>query len=170
MIKIRNLFLSVHNFYHSKRAASFSQQTKPLICVVKRHAMRWVPISPWCYLSVTRVYSMMTSSNGNIFRVTGPLCGEHKGQWRGALMFSLICVRINDWVNNREAGDLRGFRGHYDVIVMETNHTRNNVQCVLQTKSSREHTPVPKTPSRHVFKDVQTLTQKTSLRPKIRRP
>ena len=31
----------------------------------------------------------------------------HKGQWRGALMFSLICVWINGWVNNREAGDLR---------------------------------------------------------------
>ena len=42
----------------------------------------------------------------------------HKGQWRGALMFSLICVWINDWVNNREAGDLRRHRAHYDVIVM----------------------------------------------------
>ena len=44
---------------------------------------------------------MMTSSNGNIFRVTGPLWGEStgprwiKGQWRGALMFSLICARIS---------------------------------------------------------------------------
>ena len=65
---------------------------------------------------------MMTSSNGNIFRFTGHLCGEftgpHKGQWRGALMFSLICAWIKDWVNNREAGDLRRLRGHYDVIVM----------------------------------------------------
>ena len=59
---------------------------------------------------------MMTSSNGNIFRVTGHLCG--KGQWRGALMFTLICARINGWVNNREAGDLRRYRTHYDVIVM----------------------------------------------------
>ena len=42
----------------------------------------------------------------------------HKGQWRGALMFCLICVRINDWVNNREAADLRFYRAHYDVIVM----------------------------------------------------
>ena len=41
-----------------------------------------------------------------------------QGQWRGALMFSLICTRINGWVNNREAGDLRRYRGHYDVIVM----------------------------------------------------
>ena len=33
-------------------------------------------------------------------------------------MFSLICVWINDWVNNREAGDLTRYRTHYDVIVM----------------------------------------------------
>ena len=43
----------------------------------------------------------------------------HKGQWRGALMFSLICAWINAWVHNREAGDLRRHRAHYDVIVME---------------------------------------------------
>ena len=47
-----------------------------------------------------------------------PVNSPHKGQWRGALMFSLICAWINDWVNNREAGDLRRYRGHYDVIVM----------------------------------------------------
>ena len=47
-----------------------------------------------------------------------PVNSSHKGQWRGALMFSLICVWINDWVNNREAGDLRRHRGHYDVTVM----------------------------------------------------
>ena len=42
----------------------------------------------------------------------------HKGQWRGALMSSLICAWINGWVNNREIGDLRCHRTHYDVIVM----------------------------------------------------
>ena len=41
----------------------------------------------------------------------------HKGQWRGALMFSLICVWIIGWVNNGEAGDLRRYRAHYDAIV-----------------------------------------------------
>ena len=42
----------------------------------------------------------------------------HKGQWRGALMFSLICSWINDWATNREAGDLRRNRTRYDVTVM----------------------------------------------------
>ena len=35
-----------------------------------------------------------------------------------SLMFSLICARKNDWVNNGEAGDLRRHLAHYDVIVM----------------------------------------------------
>ena len=47
-----------------------------------------------------------------------PVNSLHKGQLRGALMFSLICVWINGWVNNREAGDLRRHCAHYDVIVM----------------------------------------------------
>ena len=47
-----------------------------------------------------------------------PVNSPHNGQWRGALMFSLICVWINDWVNNREAGDLRRHLGLYDVNVM----------------------------------------------------
>ena len=47
-----------------------------------------------------------------------PVNSQHKGQWHGALMFSLICVWINGWENNREAGDLRRYRTHYDVIVM----------------------------------------------------
>ena len=48
-----------------------------------------------------------------------PVNSPHKGQWRGALMFSLICVWINGWVNNRKAGDLIRYRAHYDVIVMK---------------------------------------------------
>ena len=47
-----------------------------------------------------------------------PMNSPHKGHWRGALMFSLISARINGWVNNREAGDLRHIRPHYDVTIM----------------------------------------------------
>ena len=72
-------------------------------------------------------YRMMTSSNGNMFRVTGHLCGEFTGhRWipltkasdAELLMFSLICAWIHGWVNNRDAGDLRLHRAHYDVTVM----------------------------------------------------
>ena len=47
-----------------------------------------------------------------------PVNSPHKGQWRGALMFSWFWVWINGWANNRKAGDLRRYRAHYDVIVM----------------------------------------------------
>ena len=50
--------------------------------------------------------------------VVSPVNSPHKGQWRGALMFPLICVGINGWINNREAGDLRRHCAHYDVSVM----------------------------------------------------
>ena len=53
-----------------------------------------------------------------------PVNSPHKGQWREALMFSLICVWINGWVNNREAGDLRRYRAHYVVIVIYRNYIR----------------------------------------------
>ena len=47
-----------------------------------------------------------------------PVNSPHKGQWRGALMFPVICTWINGWINNREAGDLRRHPAHYDVMVM----------------------------------------------------
>ena len=66
----------------------------------------------------------MMSSNGNIFRVTGHLCGAFTGnRWIPLTKASdaeLWCFLwwINGWVNNREAGDLRRHRAHYDVAVM----------------------------------------------------
>ena len=71
---------------------------------------------------------MNVLGNGNIFRRYWPFVrwthrstvnSPHKGQWRGALMFSLVSAWINDWENNHEAGDLRRHGAHYDVIVME---------------------------------------------------
>ena len=82
------------------------------------------------YISIFHVfvsipfYNMMASSNFPCFWpfVRGihrsPVNSPHSGQWRRALMFSLICDWINGWVNNREAGDLRRHRTHYDVIVI----------------------------------------------------
>ena len=77
-------------------------------------------------LEITNVIlRMMTSSNGNIFRVTGHLCGEFTGpRWiphtkaSDAELWCFLWSAINGWVNNREAGDLRRHRGHYDVMVI----------------------------------------------------
>ena len=46
-----------------------------------------------------------------------PLNTPHKSQWRGALVFSLICAWTNGSVNDRNAADLRRHRAHYDVTV-----------------------------------------------------
>ena len=74
-------------------------------------------VSCWPYQMET--FSKLLALTG----VTGihwsPMNSPHKGQWRGALMFSLICAWINDRVNNRVTGDLRRHRTHYDVIVMQ---------------------------------------------------
>ena len=51
----------------------------------------------------------------------------HKGQWRGALMFSLIFAWTNSWLNNRDAGDLRRHRAHYDVTVILCTWVRDNI-------------------------------------------
>ena len=42
----------------------------------------------------------------------------HKGQWRGALIFSLIYAWTSSWAYNGDTGDLRRHCAHYDVIVM----------------------------------------------------
>ena len=56
-----------------------------------------------------------------------PVNSPHKGQWRGALMCPLICAWINVWANNRETGDLRRHRAHYDVTVMLDAKARHSI-------------------------------------------
>ena len=84
--------------------------------VEERKVKGWYVWLPWWRHQMETFSALLAICAGN-----SPVPGEfpHKGQWRGALMFSLICVWINGWVNNREAGDLRRYRTHYDVIVME---------------------------------------------------
>ena len=89
-----------------------------LLCVYQAHAIPSLVhdlVDMFNFLwpcNAIRRQCTMLSSDGNIFRITGHLCrslvnSPHKGQWRGALMFSLICARINGWINNLDVGDLR---------------------------------------------------------------
>ena len=48
---------------------------------------------------------------------------------RGALIFSLICAWINNWVNNGKAGDLKRHPSHYDVTVMAIKPKQNTRAC-----------------------------------------
>ena len=47
-----------------------------------------------------------------------PVNSAHKGQWHGALMFSLICAWTNGWANNHDTSNLRCHHAHYNVTVM----------------------------------------------------
>ena len=77
--------------------------------------------------NLTLCIYMMMSWNGTFSELlllslctrNSPFTSEFpaQSQWRGALMFSLICARINGWVNNGEAGDLRRHHTHhYDTV------------------------------------------------------
>ena len=71
-----------------------------------------------------------------------PVTGEFPAQRPVTLSFDVFfdMLWINDWVNNREAGDLRRHRGHYDVIVMQSHakiqrsscHTSYNINHAMQ--------------------------------------
>ena len=57
-----------------------------------------------------------------------PLNSPHKGQWRGALIISLICAFTNVWANN-----LRRHRAHYDVTVIWSNQWVTFVATAIYT-------------------------------------
>ena len=85
---------------------------------------------------------------------TSPVTGEfpHKGQWRRALMLLLICAWINSWINNRDAGDLRRHRAHYDVTVMikiPTDTVSIKFGTCTSNKRSSHCTWVPRGPNYH---------------------
>ena len=55
-----------------------------------------------------------------------PVDCPHKGQWRGALMFSLICAWTKVWAKNRDAGNLKRHHAHHGVTVMSYYFWREN--------------------------------------------
>ena len=104
-VKIQEIYVQVNNWIlHLKMLFAISTcHVLISICFMWYHNVHGPPV--WNY--------MMTWSNGNIFRVTGHLCGEFTGpRW-------IPHTKASDaepWY--REAGDLRRYRAHYDVILM----------------------------------------------------
>ena len=85
--------------------------------IMLHHWIEWIPT----------LLIMLTSSNGNIFRVTGPLCEEFIGhRWiprtkasdAGFWCFLWSRSEPNSWANNGDAGDLRRRRANYDVTLI----------------------------------------------------
>ena len=91
----------------------------------------------------------MTSSNGNIFRVTGHLCGEvHGPRWiphtttsDAELCCFLWSAPEKGWVNNGVTGNLRRYRVHDDVtvigcqnvIIVDISVVQNMLKCFQYT-------------------------------------
>ena len=66
----------------------------------------------------------------------------HKGQWHRALMLSLICNWTNDWVNKRDAGDLRRLCVHYDVIIMHPGPPLSGRTMLTQAPEATRLSPI----------------------------
>ena len=94
-----------------------------------RFFLKLCPKQSYSYLQYRFIPRMMTSSNGNPFRVTGPLCREFTGhRWlppqrpvtRSFDVF--FDLRLNKWLSKQSQGwwfETRHLEHHYDVIVME---------------------------------------------------
>ena len=110
----------------------------------KDHGIKLLQLS---LMMTNFTYDMMTSSNGNIFRITGHLCGEITGhQWiphtkaSDVKLWYFLCLSLNK--HNREAGELRCHHAHYDVTVMKTAMTKNRHSFDFEiTKDTPHMTP-----------------------------
>ena len=91
-----------------------------------------------------------------------PVNSPHKGQWRRALMFSLICAWTNDWVNNREAGDIKRHHAHYDVTVMIIFHQELSISGNAWDKAWKAKN---KTKMHGVMHVAQGMPSKVTYRP-----
>ena len=122
---VRNMHqaISNHHLTHGHHVTSNKQRSREVV----RLETRWFLCCWWVRLLTTITpYAWwrhpMESFSALLAICAGnspvPVKSPHKDQWRGALMF-LICAWINGWVSNREAGDLRRHRDHYDVLVMD---------------------------------------------------
>ena len=107
--------------YESSSLNWFTKETRYMTGKFTAHmTITTLPFNSTCRKAWWRHQMETFSASLAICAGNSPVSGEfpNKGQWRGALIFSLICAWINGWVNNREAGNLRRFRAHYDVSVM----------------------------------------------------
>ena len=101
-----------------------------------------------------------------------PVNSPHKVQWRGALISLSSAPWINGGVSNREAGDLRRHRAHYDVIVMVYVLTPNIRDMCLNDSSHRDMGGIASgefvaTHSKAPLKFMAQITNSNWLRPEV---
>ena len=108
-----------HEFLHFLCETNHGIITFHITLSLVQRSLAWNPVEnswklAWWRHQMETFSALLALCAGNSLV---PVNSPHKGQWWGALVISLIYARIKDWVNNREAGDLRRHRGHYDVNV-----------------------------------------------------
>ena len=113
-MRMQCIYIHLH-----KGEYAFSPMTR-LNPHVHKHTCIWYiqviyVLCSWWRHQMETISALLTICVGNL---PVPVNSPHKVQWRGTLMFSLICAWINGWVNIRWAGDLTRNRAHYDVTVM----------------------------------------------------
>ena len=114
---------SFNIFFHLRLTKRLSKQHGTWN-MEKRGALLFFVVTWWRHQMETLSALLALSARNS------PVNSPHKSQWRAALMFSLICASMNAWVSNREAGDLRRHRAHYDVIVIIRQILRSRMQFV----------------------------------------
>ena len=90
-----------------------------LVYLFALNEMNEVPIISW-WRHQMETFSALLALCAAWDCTPSPVDSPHKGQWRGALMFSFICAWINGWANNRMAGDSRRHRALCDATVKFT--------------------------------------------------
>ena len=147
---IAKVTASINNFMISCpiKPAILFQRPAQFFVFCKDTITFWPRLKAYLYNDTVFSVNMMTSPNGNIFRVTGHLSGEFTGPGEFPTQrpvtrscdVSLTCALIN-WVNNRKAGDLKRHRAQYDVTVMNSMYYevsvitgRNIWSCIVHCK------------------------------------
>ena len=97
------LLFYLANVVSGNGLTSTDDKSLPESVLFKIHATICTPRQQYANTKqITLIYHMMTSSNGNIFRVTGPSCGEFTGHRRipltkasGAELWCFLDLRLN---------------------------------------------------------------------------
>ena len=112
---IRTFALVILRFHYLREPHRISHLFQLLFLFLARtnRQIVYIYVSPWWRHQMEIFSALLALCAGH-----SPVNSLHKGQWRGALVFSLICAWINGWVNNRETGDLGRHQTHCDVTVM----------------------------------------------------
>ena len=119
IIEVHESIISLH-YPENDRLISDSWRKGLLLRYFLYHCQWQRPLWPWIHDDIIkwkhfpRYWPFVRGIN------ISPVNSPHKGQWRGALIFSLICAWINGWVNSRKAGDLKRHRAHHDFTLMYT--------------------------------------------------